>query len=162
MIHRLAVTMQAMVAAQKLARGARRDRALADIGPALEAAPAAPATHIESEADMVALLDVMHARADLDDLAGSLVTQHDRHRARPIAIDQRKVGMAEAGAAHLDQHLAFARWIEVELDDMDRLALGEGPRRAAHGEDSGFHLHAMPPSTRTREPVVKLEFLEAR
>ena len=143
MVHRLAVEMQPMMARQELARGARRDRALADIGPALEAAPAAAAAHVEGEADMVALLDVVHAGADLDDLARALVAQHDRHRPRPVAVDQRQVGMAEPAAAHLDQHLALAGRIEIDLDDMDRLALGERPRRAADRENGGFHLHHM-------------------
>ena len=119
---------------------------------------------------MVALLDVVHARADLDDLARTLVAQHDRHRPRPVAVDQRQVGVAEPAAAHLDQHLALAGRIEIDLEDMDGLALGERPRRAA---DGSFHLRtsatagcifhqAIPPSTRTSDPVVKLDALEAR
>jgi hypothetical protein len=161
-IDRLAVHVQPMMAAQQLAGGARRHRALADIGPSLEAAPAAAAAHVEGEADMIADLDVVHARAELDDLARAFVTQHDRRRPRPVAIDQRQIGVAEAGAAHLDQHLALAGRIEIELDDLDRLALGEGARRAALHQHSGFGLHAIPPSTRTTEPVVKLELGEAR
>ena len=112
---------------------------------------------------MVAHLHVMHARADLDDLARAFVAQHDRHRPRPVAVDQRQVGVAEPAAADLDQHLALARRIEIDLEDMDGLALGEGPRRAADRENAGFHLHqAIPPSTRTSEPVVKLDALDAR
>ena len=112
---------------------------------------------------MIALLDVVHARADLDDLARTLVAQHDRHRPRPIAVDQRQVGVAEPAAAHLHQHLAFAGRIEIDFEDMDGLALGEGSRRAADRQDAGFHLHqAIPPSTRTIDPVVKLDFDEAR
>jgi len=49
--------------------------------------------------------------------------------------------VAEPAAAHLDQHLAFAWRIEIDLDDMDRPGLGERTRRAAHGENSGFHFH---------------------
>ena len=130
------------MARQQLARGARRDRTLADVGPAFEAAPAAAAAHVEGEADMVAHLHVVHARAQLDDLARALVAQHDRHRTRPVAVDQRQVGMAEPGAAHLDQHLALAGRIEIDFDDMDGLRLGEGPRRTADRENAGFHLHS--------------------
>ena len=112
---------------------------------------------------MIAGLHVMHARPDLDDLAGAFMAQHDRHRARPVAVDQGEVGMAEPAAAHLDQHLALAGRIEIDLDDMDGLAPGEGPRRAADRENSSFHLHqAIPPSTRTTDPVVKLDWLDAR
>src|SRR6185436_12558946 len=114
-VYRLAVVVQTMVAGQELAGGARRNRALADIGPPFEAAPAAAARDVEGEADMVAGLDVVHASADLDDLAGALVAQHDRRRPWPVPVDQRQVGMAQAAAAYLDQHLALARRIEVEL-----------------------------------------------
>ena len=107
---------------------------------------------------MVAHLDVVHARADLDDLARTLVAQHDRHRPRPVAVDQRQVGVAEPAAADLDQHLALAGRIEIDLEDMDGLGLGERTRRAADRQDAGFHLHqAIPPSTRTIDPVVKLD-----
>ena len=112
---------------------------------------------------MVALLHVVHAGTDLDDFARALMTQHDRHRPRPVAVDQRQVGMAETAATHLDQHLALAGRIEIDVDDVDRLALGERPRCTADRENGGFHLHqAIPPSTRTSEPVVKLDLLEAR
>jgi hypothetical protein len=112
---------------------------------------------------MVADLDVVHAGAQLDDLARALVAQHDRHRPRPIAVDQRQVGVAKPATAHLDQHLALARRIEIELGDLDRLGLGKRPRRAANGENGSFHLHqAIPPSTRTKDPVVKLDLAEAR
>ncbi len=112
---------------------------------------------------MVALPHVVHAGADLDDLARALMAQYDRHRPWPIAVDQREIGMAETAAAHFDQNFALAGGIEIDLDDMDGLALGEGARRAADRENGGFHLHqAIPPSTRTSEPVVKLDLLEAR
>src|SRR5205807_5960829 len=97
-VYRLAAVMQAMMAAQQLSRRARRDRALADVGPSLQAAPATATTHVEGEADVIALLHVMDAGADLDDLACAFVAQHDRCRPRPIAVDQRQVGVAEPGA----------------------------------------------------------------
>ena len=71
--------------------------------------------------------------------------------------------MAEAGAADLDQHLALARRIEIDLGDMDGLGLREGARRPADRENGSLHFHyAIPPSTRTSDPVVKLDLLEAR
>ena len=112
---------------------------------------------------MVADLHVVHARAHFDDLAGAFVAQHDRHRARPVAVDQRQVGVAEATAAHLDQDFALARRIEIDLDHVDGLGLREGAGRTAGGENAGFHLHqAIPPSTRTSDPVVKLDRPDAR
>jgi hypothetical protein len=163
MMHRLAVEMQAMMTRQELACRARADRALADVRPAFQAAPAATTADVESEADVVALLDIVHAGADLDDLARAFVAQDDRHGPRPIAVDERQVGMAEPAAPHLDQHFSLAGRIEIELDDLDGFAPGEGSRRAAGRENTGFHLHqAIPPSTRTTEPVVKLDLLDAR
>ena len=111
---------------------------------------------------MVAHLHVVHAGAHFDDLARAFVAQHDRHGARPVAVDQRQVGVAEAAAAHLDQDLALARRIEIDFDDLYGLGLGEGAGRAADRENAGFHLHAIPPSTRTSDPVVKLDLLDAR
>src|SRR5215470_853022 len=112
MVHRFAVVMQAMMAAQELTRSAWRHRALANVGTTLEAAPAAAATHVEGEADVITPLDVVDAGADLDDLSGALMAEHHRRRAWTIAVQQRQVGVAEAGAAHLDQYLSFARRIE--------------------------------------------------
>src|SRR5579883_305947 len=55
--------------------------------------------------------------------------------------------MAEPAAAHLHQHLALARRIEVEVEDVDRLGLGERTRQSALGQDGGFDLHyATPPA----------------
>src|SRR5579883_894654 len=147
-----------MMAAQQLARRPRRHRALADRRTAFEATPAPSARDVEGEAYVIARLHVVHARADLDDLARTFVAQHDRRGPRPVAVHQREVGMAEPGTAHLHQHLAFARRIEIELDRLDRLAFGKRPRLAAFHENCCLGLHAIPPSTRTTEPVVKLEW----
>ncbi len=112
---------------------------------------------------MVADLHVVHTGTHLDDLARALVAQHDRHGTRPVAVDQRQVGVAEAAAADFDQHLSLARRVEIDLDHMDGLGLGEGAGRTAGGENAGFHLHqAIPPSTRTSDPVVKLDRPDAR
>ena len=46
--------------------------------------------------------------AGLDDLAGRLVAEDHRHHARPRAVDDRQVGVAEAGGADADQQLARA------------------------------------------------------
>jgi hypothetical protein len=162
-VYGLAVEVQAMMARQQLARGARAGRALAEVGPAFQAAPAATAAHVEGEADMITLFDVVHARADLDDLARTLVAQNDRHRSRPVAVHHRQVGVAKPAATHLDQNLTLPGGIEIDVEDLNGLAPGERPRRAADRENGGFDLHqAIPPSTRTTEPVVKLDLLEAR
>jgi len=107
---------------------------------------------------MVARLDVVHAGADLDDLAGALVAQHHRRRPRPVAVQQRQVGMAEPAAAHLDQHLALARRIEVELENVDRLGLRERARESARGQDSGFRLHAIPPAAHYAHRTAPLQW----
>src|SRR5262245_16596689 len=163
MVDRLALEVQAMVPRQQLTSRARAERALADVGPAFQAAPAATAAHVEGEANMVALLDIVHARADLNDLARTLVAQNDRYRPRPVAVHHGQVRVAQPAAAHLDQDLALAGGIEINVEDLDGLAPGERPRCAADRENGGFDLHqAIPPSTRTTEPGVKLDLLEAR
>ena len=64
-----AVDMHAMMPLHHLSGSTRRNRALAVIGAAFEAAPASAARDVEGEADMVAYLHVVDARANLDDLA---------------------------------------------------------------------------------------------
>ena len=102
---------------------------------------------------MVAHLDVVHAGADLDDLARAFVAQHDRHRPRPVAVDQRQVGVAEPAAAHLDQHLALAGRIEIELEDWMGLLLANGRGAPQTVRTAAFiFIRQIPPSTRTHEP----------
>ena len=77
--------------------------------------------------------------ADLDDDAGALVAEDRREQALGIGARQRElVGVADAGRLDLDQHLAGLRALEVDLDDLERLAGREG--------DGCAGLHDSPPS----------------
>src|SRR3546814_13661172 len=69
----------------------------------------AAAARAELEDDMVARLHVADAGADLDHLARTFVAHGQRHQAWPVAVDHRQVGMAEAAAADLHQHLVLAQ-----------------------------------------------------
>ena len=45
---------------------------------------------------------------------------------RPRAVDHREVGVAEPRGAHPDQQLIGPGWVELELSDLERPALGVG------------------------------------
>src|SRR4051812_31537507 len=57
---------------------------------------------------MVPLGDRRHAGADLDHLAGALVTQDRRYGDRDGAVHRRQVGVTDAGRFDADLHLAGA------------------------------------------------------
>jgi hypothetical protein len=97
----------------------------------------------ENHDDAVALLEVGDAGADLLDLAGGLMAQHHRHRAWPVAVDHREVGMAEARGADADQHLAHAGRSELDLLDPKRLRLRIGRGDGAGVQHGGAGLQGV-------------------
>jgi len=72
-----------------------------------------------------------HASADLDDHARAFVPEDGGEQAlRVLARERVVVGVADAGRLDLDQHLAGARAIEIQLDDLERLLGRERDGRA--------------------------------
>ena len=63
-----------------------------------------------------------HPDANLLDDAGPLVAADDRVPDRDVAGAQVVVGVAQPGGGEPDKHLAGLRLVEVELDDLERLA----------------------------------------
>ena len=143
------------LAAEQRARGVRRRARLAERGAAGQARLALAAGGDEREDDVVARRERGHALAESDDLAGGLVAERHRHHPRPAAVDDREVGVAEARRPHLDQQLARARRVELELDDLQRPRLGVGGRRAHLAQDRAADLH-------DRRSRAGLQALEAR
>ena len=64
---------------------------------------------------------VRHGGPGLLDDARCLVAEQHRHRAHPVAVDHRQIGMAEAGGLDADQKLGVAGRCKFELAD------GDGP-----------------------------------
>src|SRR3546814_9935035 len=61
------------------------------------------------------------SRADLDHDAAALVAEHHRKQAFGVVTTEReRVGVADTGGGDLHQHLAGARRIDVDLDDLQR------------------------------------------
>ena len=82
---------------------------------------------------MVAHLETLCARPYRFHHAGTLVAQHDRHRhALPASVRGVEAAMAHSARGHVDEHLALAGGLELELFHLQRLALLEKHRRA-HG-----------------------------
>jgi hypothetical protein len=99
---------------------------------------------------MIAASQVGDAVADFFDHARHLVAEHHRQRSRPVAVDHRKVGVAQPGCPHTDEHLAGTGWREIELFDHERSRLGIGARSARLAEHGslGFHGFERSPSSR--------------
>ena len=95
------------------------------------AVAAVPAVRAEREDDVVALLDVADAGAQLGDDAGGLVAQHHRQRQRPVAVHDVPVAHAHAGGLDLHPHLAGLGPLLLEVEDLQRLV--------DFGQDGGSH-----------------------
>ena len=70
---------------------------------------------------MIAGLHIGHVGADLLDDAGGFVAEHRRQRMRIQPFHEVQVGMAEAGDAGADQHLARAGLRQADILDHQRL-----------------------------------------
>ena len=81
------------------------------------------------------LRNVVTPGADVDDDASALVAEDRGKQALGVGAREREfVGVADAGRLDLDQHLALARPLEIDLGDFERLSGGDG--------DGGAGLHA--------------------
>jgi hypothetical protein len=91
------------------------------------------------EDDVVALLHAGDAAPDVDDHAGPLVAEDDGKEALGIGSGEGElVGVADAGGAELDEHLAGARSVEIDGLDDQRLSLLVGDGSAGlHGAEDG-------------------------
>ena len=86
--------------------------------------------------DALADLEIAHVAADLDDLAGIFMADDHRHRNRllrpGIPFVDVDIGAANAGLAHLDQHVVLA-------DGRHGLALGQPQAGLGLQFDESFH-----------------------
>jgi hypothetical protein len=90
---------------------------------------------------VIADLEVVHAWPELLHDTCRLVTQHHRCRARPVSVDDREIGVAQAGRSDLHHHLAMPRVIKVELLDAEWLRSVVWRLGAHFVEDRGFDFH---------------------
>ena len=83
---------------------------------------------------MVARLQAGHPFADFNNNAAAFMPQHRReHAFRIVAGKGKGIGMADAGVGDPDQHFAGLGRGDVDLDDLQRFACGEG------NGGTGFH-----------------------
>ena len=78
---------------------------------------------------MVALLDGLHARPDVDDDAGALVTEDGREQPFRIGARAREfIRVAHAARPDLDENLAGLGSFQVDRDDLQWLSgsIGNG------------------------------------
>ena len=57
------------------------------------------------------------ASAHLLDDAGGLVAEQHRHRAHPVAVDHRQVGVTQPGGFDADEQFALARRRQIQFAD---------------------------------------------
>jgi len=67
--------------------------------------------------DPIALHKIARSRSCLDYLTRRFVTQHHRHDSGAATIYDAEIGMAEAGGANANEHLARSRRIEFAQFD---------------------------------------------
>ena len=112
------------------ARGAVRHHALAlggadggaEIGLLAQAAFALAAFRRVERNHVIAGLDRRHARPDLADDAGALMTEDRRKDAFAVeAIERVGVGVTDSGRLYLDEDLTGLRAFQIDLDDFKRL-----------------------------------------
>ncbi len=136
---------EALAATHELAFGARHGMAFADLRATLEASDTASTAGTELKDDVIAGSNVADPIAHRHDLAGTLVTEHQRKRARTARIDNGQIRVAQARADDLDQNLAFAGRVELDLLEAKRPALGVRPGQAELPQHDGPRLHCRAP-----------------
>ena len=89
---------------------------------------------------MIAALQVRDAAAGFLDDAGHLVAEHHRQRTRPVAVDHREVGVAQARGADAHQHLPGPGRGQFELFDREGARSGVRARTPHLTQYGGFGL----------------------
>lgn len=86
------------------------------------------ATRKEHQHDSLTDRDPVDAVADLLDDSSGFMTEQDRHRPYPGAVDHRQVGVAHARSLDSDKDLTAVGRVQVQLDDADWFRPPIGPR----------------------------------
>jgi hypothetical protein len=111
----------------------RPDRG-AQIGLAGQAGGALPAFGRIERDNMVALFDAGHARSDIDDDAGTLMTQNGGEQALRVGPGERElIGVANAGRLDLDQNLPGLGTIQLDISHLKRFGFFQC------NSSAGFH-----------------------
>ena len=76
---------------------------------------------------MVAGGNAGHAFATFDHDACALVPQHGGENAfRVVTAERKSIGVADASVGDADEHFAFLRWRDINLNHLQGLACGKG------------------------------------
>jgi hypothetical protein len=131
MIQRLSVASQAARAGKQRASAVRGRAWLAQGRSAFGAWRAMTTARHEYHHNVIPALQVADAFAYLLDDCGRFMAERHRHRPRPVAIDYRKVRVAQARSDDLDQHFLTAWGRQVHGRDDEGLGYSVR-RRCAH------------------------------
>jgi hypothetical protein len=146
MVDRLPVALQALAAREQPAGAIRRRAGFAQGRPALRARRAVAAARHEHQHDVIADREIGHPVAELLHHAGRLVPERHRQRARPVAVDHREIGVAQARDLDAHEDLARPGRVEIEFLDPERARLRIRERRAHRIQHCGLDLHGRSPS----------------
>ena len=139
-VHLDAVEMRRCAPDRSCRRRSRRAR-LAELGSAFETAPAAAAARTNNKKTWSPTRGRRTPGPSPRRSPRRLVAQHDRHRPGPVAVDHATGRSGTARGRDLDQDLALAGRIEIDLGDREGLRLRIGRRRAHAVEHGGSQLH---------------------
>ncbi len=85
------------------------------------------------------------------------MTKHGREQTFRIITGQReRIGMADTGVGDLDQHFALLRRRDIDLDDLQRFASGEG------NGSTGFHGKHSKAGNKDRQRAVARALISGR
>ena len=113
MVDRFALSAQSAFAREQRARAVRGSSRFAQRRPALRARQALAAARHEDHDHVVARRKVREPWTNLLDDARRFVAQRHRGRPRPVAVDHRKVRMAQSRGRDAHQRIAMARSLEL-------------------------------------------------
>ena len=126
MVDRLPVAGESPRAAHQRARGVGGAARFAGCEAFGRARGAVPAARQERHDDALPDRQIGTAGAHLLDHSGGLVSEQHRHRAHPIAVDHRQIGVTQPGGFDADQEFALTRRRQIQLADGQRFRLGVG------------------------------------
>ena len=93
----------------------------AKVSPSFPAGSADPARRHEREHDVIAGFEVLDAGAGLNHDSGRLVAEDEREGLGQVTVDHVQIRRADTACCDPNEDLLLLRWVEIDLEDLDRL-----------------------------------------
>jgi hypothetical protein len=115
---------------------------------ALGTRAAVPATWYEHQHDMIAAFEIGDTIAELFYYPSRFMSQRHRHRPRPVAVDDRQIGVTQAGRPDSDQYFARTGCCQFQFFNGQRLRCDVRRLGADGVQDGGSDLHSCAPMSK--------------